>query len=172
MDNNLNKKVLVLNQSYEPLMVIGAKRAIILLLSEKSECIANYSDIIRAQSFSMSLPSIIRVNKYIRFFRSEVVLNRINILKRDNFTCQYCAKKTGSMTIDHIIPKNKGGKDSWSNLVAACSKCNTKKGNSLLEKINMKLLKKPKKPNYLFYFKQYINHGVQDSWKEYLYMKN
>ena len=76
------------------------------------------------------------------------------------------------MTIDHIIPKNKGGKDAWANLVAACSRCNTKKGDSLLEKIDMKLLKKPKKPNYLFYFKQYINKDVQDSWKEYLYMKN
>ena len=170
--NALSRKVLVLNQSYEPLMVIGAKRAIILILSDKSECIANYSDIIHSQSFSMNLPSIIRINKYIRFFRTDVILNRINILKRDSFTCQYCSKITTSMTIDHIVPKNKGGKDRWDNLVAACSKCNTKKGNKLLEDIEMKLLKKPKKPNYLFYFKQYINAGVQDSWKEYLYMKN
>ena len=172
VNNALKRKVLVLNQSYQPLMVIGAKRAIILLLSNKSECIENYSDIIRSQSFSMSLPSIIRVNRYIHFFRSEVLLNRLNILKRDNFTCQYCSKKSNSMTIDHIIPKNKGGKDTWSNLVAACSKCNTKKGDNLLEAMQMKLLKKPKKPNYLFYFKQYINKDVEDSWKEYLYMKN
>ena len=172
MYDALNRRVLVLNQSYQPLMIIGAKRAIILLLSDKSECIENYSDVIRSQSFSMSLPSVIRVNRYIRFFRSEVLLNRTNILKRDNFTCQYCSRKSNSMTIDHIMPKNKGGKDSWSNLVAACSKCNTKKGNDLLETMQMKLLKKPKKPNYLFYFKQYINKDVQDSWKEYLYMKN
>ena len=172
MNDVLTRKVLVLNQSYQPLMVIGAKRAICLLLSEKSECIQNYSEVIRAQSFSINLPSVIRVNKYIRFFRSDVVLNRINILKRDNNTCQYCSKKVNSMTIDHILPKNKGGKDTWENLVAACSKCNTKKGDSLLGNINMKLLKKPKKPNYLFYFKQYINAGAQDSWKEYLYMKN
>ena len=66
--------------------------------------------------------------KYIHFFRNEVILNRINVLKRDNFICQYCSKKSNSMTIDHIIPKNKGGKDRWDNLVAACSKCNTKKG--------------------------------------------
>ena len=136
MSNFLGKKVLVLNQSYQPLMVIGAKRAICLLLSEKSECIQNYSEVIRAQSFSIKLPSVIRVNKYIRFFRSEVVLNRTNILKRDNNTCQYCSKKVNSMTIDHIIPKKKGGKDTWENLVAACSKCNTKKGDSLLDKIN------------------------------------
>ena len=172
MPNSLGKKVLVLNQSYQPLMVIGAKRAICLLLSEKSESIQNYSEVIRSQSFSIKLPSVIRVNQYVRFFRSEVVLNRANILKRDNNTCQYCSKKVNSMTIDHILPKNKGGKDTWENLVAACSRCNTKKGDSLLDKINMKLLKKPKKPNYLFYFKQYINTGVQDSWKEYLYMKN
>ena len=172
MYDTLSRKVLVLNQSYEPLMVIGAKRAIILLLSDKSECIANYSDIIRSQSLSINLPSVIRINKYIHFFRNEVILNRINILKRDNFICQYCSKKSNSMTIDHIIPKNKGGRDHWDNLVAACSKCNTKKGNNLLESIEMKLLKNPKKPNYLFYFKQYINVGAQDSWKEYLYMKN
>ena len=172
MHDNLGKKVLVLNQSYEPLMVIGAKRAICLLLTEKSECIQNYDDIIRAQSFSMNLPSVIRVNRYVRFFRNNAILNRINVLKRDNFTCQYCSKKSNSMTIDHIIPKNRGGKDTWGNLVAACGKCNTKKGNQLLETIEMQLLKKPKKPNYLFYFKQYINKDVEDSWKEYLYMKN
>ena len=172
MYNALTRKVLVLNQSYEPLMVVGAKRAIISILSDKTECVANYSEGIRSQSFSMSLPSVIRVKQYVRFFRSEIVLNRENILKRDNFTCQYCCKKNNSMTIDHVIPRNKGGKDAWRNLVAACSKCNTKKGNSLLEKIDMKLLKKPKKPNYLFYFKQYINKDVQESWKEYLYMKN
>ena len=168
----LDKKVLVLNQSYEPLMVVGAKRAIILILTEKSECIANYSDIIHSQSFSMNLPSVIRVNKYIRFFRSDVLLNRINILKRDDFTCQYCSKRSNLMTIDHIVPKNKGGIDRWDNLVAACSKCNTKKGDNLLENIEMQLLRKPKKPSYLFYFKQYISTGIQDSWKEYLYMKN
>ena len=172
MYDSLTRRVLVLNQSYEPLMVIGAKRAIVSILSDKTECVANYSDVIRSQSFSMSLPSIVRVKKYVRFFRNDVVLNRVNILKRDDFTCQYCSKRSSSMTVDHIIPRNKGGKDTWINLVAACGRCNTKKGDSLLEKIDMELLKKPKKPNYLFYFKQYINKDVQDSWKEYLYMRS
>jgi 5-methylcytosine-specific restriction endonuclease McrA len=76
------------------------------------------------------------------------------------------------MTIDHIIPKNKGGLDAWENLVAACAKCNTKKGDMILDMIDMKLIKKPKKPNYLFYFKQYINEDVEESWKQYLFMKN
>ena len=166
----LARKVLVLNQSYQPLMVMGAKRAVVSILSGKTECVANYSDVVRSQSFSMNLPSIVRVKQYVRFFRNDVVLNRMNVLKRDDFTCQYCSKRSSSMTIDHIIPRNKGGKDTWINLVAACARCNTKKGDSLLEKIDMELLKKPKKPNYLFYFKQYINKDVQESWKEYLYI--
>ena len=172
MHDDLVKKVLVLNQSYEPLMVIGAKRAICLLLTKRSECIQNYDDIIRAQSFSMNLPSVIRINRYVNFFRSNTVLNRMNILIRDDYTCQYCSKKSNNMTIDHIIPKNRGGEDTWENLVAACGRCNTKKGDRLLDKIEMHLLKKPKKPNYLFYFKQYITKDVEETWRDYLYMKN
>lgn len=172
MDNILGKKVLVLNQSYQPLMVVGAKRAVCLVLSNRSECVDNYTEVIKSQSFSMNIPSIIRINRYVKFTRNEIVLNRLNILKRDNFTCQYCRKKSQIMTIDHIMPKNRGGLDVWENLVAACAKCNTKKGNLILDSIDMKLIKKPKKPNYLFYFKQYINEDVEESWKQYLFMKN
>ena len=116
MNSCLHKKVLVLNQSYQPLMVIGSKRAICLLLTKKSEGIQNYSDVIRSQSFKMKLPSVIRVNRYVPFFRNHIVLNRMNILKRDDFVCQYCTKKSNTMTVDHIVPKNKGGKDAWENL--------------------------------------------------------
>ncbi len=172
MDNILGKKVLVLNQSYQPLMVVGAKRAVCLVLSKKSECVDNYSEMIKSQSFSMNIPCIIRINRYVKFIRNNIVLNRSNILKRDDFTCQYCCKRSQTMTIDHIIPKNRGGLDVWENLVAACAKCNTKKGDMILDSIDMKLIKKPKKPNYLFYFKQYINDDVEESWKQYLFMKN
>ena len=172
MHNILEKKVLVLNQSYQPLMVVGAKRAVCLVLSKRSECVDNYSEVIKSQSFSMNLPSIIRINRYVKYVRNNIVLNRSNILKRDNFICQYCRKSSQTMTIDHVIPKNKGGLDAWENLVAACAKCNTKKGDTILDRIDMKLIKKPKKPNYLFYFKQYINEDVEESWKQYLFIKN
>lgn len=123
----LNRRVLVLNQSYEPLMVIGARRAIILLLSEKVESLENYREIIHSVYLSMPLPSVIKLKEYARIRRKEIVLSRKNILKRDNHTCQYCGKKSVPMTIDHIISRNKGGQDSWDNLVAACVPCNTKK---------------------------------------------
>jgi 5-methylcytosine-specific restriction endonuclease McrA len=120
----------------------------------------------------INIPSVIRVNRYVNFFRNNTILNRANVLIRDDYTCQYCSKKSNNMTIDHIIPKNRGGEDTWDNLVAACGKCNTRKGDYLLDKIEMHLLKKPKKPNYLFYFKQYITKDVEETWKNYLYMKN
>jgi 5-methylcytosine-specific restriction endonuclease McrA len=147
----LNRRVLLLNQSYEPLMVIGARRAIILLLSEKVESLENYHEIIHSVYLSLPLPSVIKLKEYARIRRKEIVLSRKNILKRDNHTCQYCGKKSVPMTIDHIISRNKGGGDSWDNLVAACVPCNTKKGNLSLRHIQMDLSKIPRKPTMILH---------------------
>ena len=170
MNSILNRKVLVLNQSYEPLMVINAKRAIVLIIKEKVKMLEKYSENIRSVQNSFDLPSVIRLNFYVHLKYKDIVLNRHNILKRDDYRCQYCAKQATPLTIDHIVPKNKGGKDSWENLVAACSKCNTRKGDTLLKHMDMKLLKKPRKPSKLFQLQTYVNKK-QDNWKQYLFME-
>ena len=170
MNSILNRKVLVLNQSYEPLMVINAKRAIVLIIKEKVKMLEKYSENIRSVQNSFDLPSVIRLNFYVHLKYKDIVLNRHNILKRDDYRCQYCAKQATPLTIDHIVPKNKGGKDSWENLVAACSKCNTRKGDTLLKHMDMRLLKKPRKPSKLFQFQTYVNEK-QDNWKQYLFME-
>ena len=170
MNSILNTKVLVLNQSYEPLMVINAKRAIVLIIKEKVKMLEKYSENIRSVQNSFDLPSVIRLNFYVHLKYKDIVLNRRNILKRDDYRCQYCAKQATPLTIDHIVPKNKGGKDSWENLVAACSKCNTRKGDTLLKHMDMKLLKKPRKPSKLFQLQTYVNKK-QDNWKQYLFME-
>jgi len=170
MNSILNRKVLVLNQSYEPLMVINAKRAIVLIIKEKVKMLEKYSENIRSVQNSFDLPSVIRLNFYVHLKYKDIVLNRRNILKRDDYRCQYCAKQATPLTIDHIVPKNKGGKDSWENLVAACSKCNTRKGDTLLKHMDMKLLKKPRKPSKLFQLQTYVNKK-QDTWKQYLFME-
>jgi len=170
MNSILNRKVLVLNQSYEPLMVINAKRAIVLIIKEKVKMLEKYSENIRSVQNSFDLPSVIRLNFYVHLKYRDIVLNRRNILKRDDYRCQYCAKQATPLTIDHIVPKNKGGKDSWENLVAACSKCNTRKGDTLLKHMDMKLLKKPRKPSKLFQLQTYVNKK-QDNWKQYLFME-
>ena len=170
MNSILNRKVLVLNQSYEPLMVINAKRAIVLIIKDKVKMLEKYSENIRSVQNSFDLPSVIRLNFYVHLKYKDIVLNRRNILKRDDYRCQYCAKQATPLTLDHIVPKNKGGKDSWENLVAACSKCNTRKGDTLLKHMDMKLLKKPRKPSKLFQLQTYVNKK-QDNWKQYLFME-
>tara|TARA_Y100001970_G_C14058524_1_gene762891 strand:+ start:57 stop:572 length:516 start_codon:yes stop_codon:yes gene_type:complete len=170
MNSILNRKVLVLNQSYEPLMVINAKRAIVLIIKEKVKMLEKYSENIRSVQNSFDLPSVIRLNFYVHLKYKDIVLNRRNILKRDDYRCQYCAKQVTPLTLDHIVPRNKGGKDSWENLVAACSKCNTRKGDTLLKHMDMKLLKKPRKPSKLFQLQTYVNKK-QDNWKQYLFME-
>ena len=168
--NPLIKKVLILNQSYEPLMVINAKRAVILSITDKVEVLENYSDTISSVNLTMFLPSVIRVRNYVRFKKNTISLSRKNIFKRDNNTCQYCGNNNGLMTIDHIVPKNKGGRDLWENLVTACSNCNTSKGNKLLKDSELNLLRQPKKPSILFHLQKYVT-SYQEAWKPYLFMQ-
>ncbi|MFO7891926.1 MAG: HNH endonuclease [bacterium] len=167
----LNSRVLVLNQNYEPIYVCTARRAIILVYLEKAEMIEKNHHLVRSISMSIPLPSIVRLSKFIKVQRKRILLSRKNIIKRDKHICQYCGSVGGSVTIDHVIPKDKGGKDTWENLVCACMECNGKKGNRTPEQANMPLLRKPKKPGYLFFIQHFI--GVPDErWKPYLFMSD
>ena len=128
-----NTTILVLNSSYEPINITNWKRAVVLLLKEKAQVLSN---------------RVIRLLNYVKLPLSRIVSckpSRAMIYKRDNNTCQYCGAKT-RLTIDHVIPRCRGGQDTWENLVVACSTCNTKKGNTLLEQTGMKLAKQPKAP--------------------------
>ena len=152
----LNRRVLVLNQSYEPIMVVGAKRAIILILSEKVDALENYRELIHSTYLTLPLPSVIKLKQYAKIRRKDIVLSRKNVLKRDNHTCQYCGIRSVPMTIDHIIPRQRGGEDSWYNLVAACVPCNTHKGNQSQKEAKMILHKKPRKPTMNLYLQTFL----------------
>ncbi|MGB9702325.1 MAG: HNH endonuclease [Candidatus Kapaibacteriota bacterium] len=95
-------------------------------------------------------------------------LTRKNIMKRDGMQCQYCGKKHIQLTVDHILPKSRGGKDEWENLVTACYECNNKKGNRTPEEAGMKLLSIPKRPNPLSFIKNNLT-ARENSWKDYLF---
>ena len=166
----LNRRVLVLNQSYEPLMVIGAKRAVILLLNEKVDSLESYREQIHSAYLSIPLPSVIRLRDYARIHRKDIVLSRKNILKRDNHTCQYCGARSVPMTIDHIVARNNGGGDSWENLIAACVPCNTNKGNKSLKEASMVMLKIPRKPTMILHLQKFVKQ-FQSSWRPYLFLK-
>ena len=166
----LNRRVLVLNQSYEPIMIIGAKRAIILILNEKVDALENYQEFIHSSYLTLPLPSVIRLKQYAKIRRKDIVLSRKNILKRDNHTCQYCGIRSVPMTIDHVIPRHRGGEDSWYNLVAACVSCNTRKGNQKPNEVQMALIKKPRKTTMILHLQKYVKQ-FQGTWRPYLFMQ-
>ena len=162
-------RVLLLNYSYEPLMVVSIRKAIILYVLDKIDIIEKSDDNIRSLYLSVPIPHVIKLKNYLYVKPRQLALTRRNVIKRDNGVCQYCGLKASFTTIDHIIPKNKGGKDSWDNLVTACKKCNIYKGDYLLHEINMSLLKKPAKPSYLLHLQRYT--GKHSTWDPYLYLK-
>ncbi len=123
----MNANVLVLNQDYQPLSICSVQRSMKLLFLDKAELLHDDPEKeLRTIRDAYQFPSVIRLRNYIRIPYTKVVLSRRNIMRRDNFTCMYCGKKT-DLTIDHVLPKSRGGKDIWENLTTACEKCNVKK---------------------------------------------
>ena len=166
----LNRYVLVLNQAYEPVMVTSAKRAVILMLLGKAEGVVNYEEIIHSPSFEMPLPSVVRLSRYVRVRDKEIVLTRKNVLKRDNHRCQYCGRTSVPLTLDHVVPKQRGGRDTWNNLVAACHPCNVRKGNRTPSEADMPLIRPPHKPSRITYFQKFVRKH-QAAWRPYLFME-
>ena len=162
-------RVLLLNYSYEPIMIVSIKKAIILYILNKIDIVEKSDNNIRSLYLSVPIPYVVKLRNYLYVKPRQLALTRGNIIKRDDGVCQYCGLKSALMTIDHIIPRNKGGKDSWNNLVTACKKCNIYKGNYLLHEIDMKLLKKPARPSYLLHLQKY--KGKHSTWDPYLYLK-
>ncbi len=167
---SLNTRVLVLNQSYEPVSVCNAKKAFLLIYMMKAEVVAERNNrTLRSVSATFPYPSVIRLSSYIRVPFKKIELSRKNVLRRDNFRCQYCNSTSNPLTIDHIIPKSRGGMDVWENLITACLKCNNKKGNRTPDEASMKLLSNPRRPHHVLFLKQYMG-SADDSWRPYLFM--
>tara|TARA_B100000497_G_C7634512_1_gene381386 strand:- start:435 stop:968 length:534 start_codon:yes stop_codon:yes gene_type:complete len=163
-----NSVTLVLNASYLPLAVCSSKRALCLYFLNKIDVVMNHDQYIYSPSTSIKVPSVVKLKNYVSFNSLDVVLNRKNLLLRDNSCCQYCGSKS-NLTVDHIIPKFKNGTDTWENLIVACSPCNARKGNRTPKEANMKLMKQPKKPNRFMYFNQFAKDN-NTGWKEYLFI--
>jgi 5-methylcytosine-specific restriction endonuclease McrA len=150
----MNKPVLVLNGNYEPIHVCNTKRAMGLILAGKATVIENGRGLIRTVSRAYERPSVIRLIYVVRRPRPRVRLCKREIFRRDNYRCQYCGRETGQLTIDHVVPRYRGGQHSWENLVAACPQCNRRKGGRMLVEARMELLRPPFEPRptaqYLF----------------------
>ena len=156
-------KVLVLNSDYTPLNVTSIRRGFILVIKGKAEVLRQDADNIVTSIGEFVRPLIIRLLSYVRFKTKPVKLNRKRIFKRDNNECVYCGSKR-NLTIDHIMPRSRGGKNTWSNLVTCCSNCNLKKGNRTPEEACMRMNYKAYEPTI---FSSIISIDVEELWGDY-----
>ena len=159
--------VLVLNQDFTPLALCHVNRAFLLIFNSKAELIReSKSRVMRSISKNYPYPSVIKLNRYISLPYRKVILNRHNIFKRDQNQCQYCGK-TRELTLDHLIPRSKGGKFVWTNLVTACLSCNAKKGDKLISETDLVLNKNPIKPSFIMFLKK-LSHRQINEWEPFL----
>lgn len=140
-------RVLVLNAGYQPLGIASIRRVVGLVMSGLAEVVEESGEFLRTPSSQYPIPNIIRVKKMIRPRLRGLRLSRRNVFKRDGHMCAYCGRKTYDLTLDHVVPRSRGGSNTWDNLVSACQTCNHKKANRTPEEAGMKLLRKPAKPS-------------------------
>jgi len=167
--NATNLPVLVLNQSYEPLNVCRVRRAVVLLDHGKAEMLENGSGFIHTTTHDFPLPSVIRLAYMIKRPRPQRKLTRLEIFHRDQFACQYCGKQTNQLTLDHVIPRYRGGEHLWENVVSACIPCNRRKAGRTPAEAGMRLLRPPALPRGdCFFYIPYRYRQTQSQWQKYL----
>ena len=164
------RQVLILNQNFEPLTVCSVKRAVIMTYLGKAQTVETLDGYkLRSQLLEIPVPSVIRLDYYVKVPVKRIMLTRKNIIKRDGGRCQYCGNRKSQMTVDHVVPKIYGGEDTWENLVCACHNCNNRKGHHLPEQVGLRLIRKPRRPNHITFIQQFV--GISDNrWKQYLFM--
>lgn len=163
-------KVLVLNMDYSPINITTLQRGFKLVFKGKAEIVSHEKENpIITERKAYTRPTVIRLLRYIYLPFRKVNLNRQNIFRRDDYKCVYC-RSSSNLTLDHVLPKSKGGPNTWKNLVTCCGECNVKKGDSLvgdfLSEYGLTMHHQPFKPTYL-YFVEKINN-VSSDWKQFV----
>lgn len=164
----MTASVLVLNANFEPINVCDMRRALGLILTDKATMVLNGRGEIHTTRQSFPSPSVIRLQYMVHRPRVKIKLTRREVFRRDNYTCQYCGKTSGMLTIDHVKPRHLGGEHVWTNLVTACSACNHRKGGRTPEEIHMHLLHFPKEPptSAIYIFGRHMKE--YEEWQPYL----
>jgi 5-methylcytosine-specific restriction endonuclease McrA len=167
---HLEEPVLVLNQNYEPLNICNVRRALMLLFNNKAEVLELNHQVIHSANATWRAPSVIRLSVMIKRPMPRAKLSRREIFIRDDYTCQYCGIHTRDLTLDHVIPKSKGGGHSWENLVSACRSCNHRKGGKSLVEANMRLPHEPRAPRTNMYYMvyRYMRTAPHSEWEKFV----
>ena len=164
----VNLPVLVLNQSCEPLNLCRVRRAIILTLYGKAEVLENSRGEIHSARQFFQIPSVIRLAYFIRRPYRERKLTKVEVFIRDQYTCQYCGTQTRELTLDHVIPRQRGGEHVWKNVVSACKVCNRRKGGRTPEEAGMSLLCSPRIPHHNGFYIPYHYLNSHNEWRKYI----
>jgi 5-methylcytosine-specific restriction endonuclease McrA len=168
--SNGHHPVLVLNYNYEPLNVCNFRRAIVLVISGKAEVLEADGVMLASARETFTAPSVIRLVYLIRRPRPRVKLSRREIFIRDGYRCQYCGRQTGDLTLDHVIPRSRGGSHTWENLVSACRSCNHRKGGKSVAEARFTLRCQPAEPRAGRYYsiQRALNSDVSESWLKFI----
>jgi 5-methylcytosine-specific restriction endonuclease McrA len=138
-------RALVLNASHQPLAVVSARRAVVLVLKDKAEVLVSNGQVFRSEHVSLDAPSVLRLRQFVRVpYRATAPLTRRAVFARDDWTCQYCGG--AAENLDHVVPRSRGGSHTWDNVVAACRRCNSRKENRLIEDAGLRLARRPVAP--------------------------
>lgn len=160
-------KALVLNASYEPLSVVPARRAVVLVVREKADVIEAAAEEWHAERLTMAVPSVIRLRRFVRVpYHRRVPLNRRAVFARDSHRCQYCG--IAAENLDHVLPRSRGGDHTWENVVAACRPCNTRKGDRTPEEAGLLLRTAPQAPRRVGWLLVTLGGEPHPSWEQYL----
>ena len=162
--------VLLLNSTFEPLTVVNPRRAFKLLFAKKAHVIENNGGFISTVKSRIRIPSVIQICYFVKKPYTRPKFSKRSVFIRDNYTCQYCGKHESKPTIDHLLPRSKGGKSDWSNTVTACHACNNKKGDRTIKDAGMRLLKLPGEPKYMVY-STIISPARVKRWEKFFYPK-
>jgi 5-methylcytosine-specific restriction endonuclease McrA len=162
-------RVLVLNASYEPINVCTVRRATVLLLKSRAELLEKGEGALHSERMTLDRPCVIRLHRYVRIPRDvhRRKITRKAVLARDAYTCQYCGREAGSLTVDHVIPRSRGGESVWENIVASCAPCNRKKGNRLPREVSMHPATRPRPPGPTVFIR-IASPRIPLAWEPYL----
>lgn len=160
-------RALLLNATYEPLSVVPTRRAVVLVLRDRADVIEVNGAVWRSEFLSMESPSVIRLRNYVRVpYARRVPLNRRAVFLRDDHACQYCGH--AAENIDHIVPRSQGGTHVWENVVAACRRCNSRKGGRTPEQAGLSLRRSPQVPRRHTWVQVALGSNPDPSWEQYL----
>jgi 5-methylcytosine-specific restriction endonuclease McrA len=161
------RKVLVLNTTYEPLNVCSARRALVLLLKDKAEVLEESGAAFHSEHAAFPVPLVIRLTSYVRVPRRTTMrITRRAVFARDRHRCQYCGSDR-HLTVDHVVPRSKGGLDTWDNVVTSCAPCNRKKADRLPHLAGLRLVAKPRAPEPSAFILLHAEQ-VHEAWRPYL----